>query len=304
LTFVSHIKEIHIEPTTVCQAECSMCPRTVAGYHLDKNKNTEIDLNMFKTLIGPYISSLEKILFCGVLGDPAASKDLLKMIEWSIEQNNNIVIGMNTNGGLRNGQWWEKLAQLTRENIFSYVVFSIDGLEDTNHIYRKNVVWKNLIENAKSFIDNGGNAQWDSLIFKHNQHQVEEMKQLAQSLKFNIFRIKVSSRFTGDDKVGPPDGGVPVIESTEFSCMAVRTGTLYLSAAGKWYPCCHIHNAESFNQFENWGFPIVDVDSRNIEWKSLEQRIDKKDMLPDVCKRSCGTTEKTKQWVNEWNLNV
>ncbi len=75
------------------------------------------------------------------------------------------------------------------------VIFSIDGLDDTNHVYRQNVVWERIIENAKSFIGNGGRARWDYIIFQHNEHQVEEAEQLSQSLGFERFQKKKSGRF-------------------------------------------------------------------------------------------------------------
>jgi hypothetical protein len=44
-------------------------------------------------------------------------------------------------------------------------------LEDTNHLYRENVEWKKIMENARAFISAGGTAHWDMLIFDHNKHQ-------------------------------------------------------------------------------------------------------------------------------------
>ena len=159
MTFVKNIRELHIEPTSVCQAECPMCPRTMLGYHNDNLLNSELTLDDFKRYIDPYLESLDKILFCGVLGEPVAAHDLLAMIKHALDVNPEITIGINTNGGLRSTSWWQDLANMIKSNIKSYVVFSIDGLEDTNHIYRKRVSWQKLMENAKAYIDAGGNAQ-------------------------------------------------------------------------------------------------------------------------------------------------
>ena len=71
-----------------------------------------------------------------------------------------------------------------------YCVFSIDGLEDTNHLYRRNVKWEKVIENARSFITAGGKAHWDMLVFEHNKHQVDEAKSYANKLGFVWFRSK------------------------------------------------------------------------------------------------------------------
>ena len=66
-------------------------------------------------------------------------------------------------------------------------MFSIDGLEDTNHIYRRNVNWKKLMGNAQAYIDAGGVARWEYLIFKHNEHQLVLAEQTASAMGFDKF---------------------------------------------------------------------------------------------------------------------
>ena len=56
------------------------------------------------------------------------------------------------------------------------VVFGIDGLEDTSHIYRVNTSFKKVIENAEAFIKQGGLGTWQFIVFKHNVHQLESAK--------------------------------------------------------------------------------------------------------------------------------
>ena len=56
------------------------------------------------------------------------------------------------------------------------VIFAIDGLEDTNHLYRVNTNFNKIMENAKAFINAGGIARWDFIAFAHNEHQIEEAK--------------------------------------------------------------------------------------------------------------------------------
>jgi hypothetical protein len=41
--------------------------------------------------------------------------------------------------------------------------------------------------NVKAFIDAGGNAVWEYLIFEHNEHQVEQARQMSKDLGFVIF---------------------------------------------------------------------------------------------------------------------
>jgi hypothetical protein len=76
------------------------------------------------------------------------------------------------------------------------VVFAIDGLRDTLAVYRRNVSFDKVVANASAFIDAGGKAEWDFLIFEHNEHQVESARAQAEALGFESFNPKRSARFT------------------------------------------------------------------------------------------------------------
>ena len=43
------------------------------------------------------------------------------------------------------------------------------------------------MENARAFIDEGGNAAWQYLIFPWNAHQVDEAKELSVEMGFKQF---------------------------------------------------------------------------------------------------------------------
>jgi len=102
-------------------------------------------------------------------------------------------LSMNTNAGAKDEKWWAELAKVFGR--MGTVIFNVDGLSDTNHIYRQNVVWNNIERNMKAFIAAGGRARWDFLIFKHNEHQVEEAEALAAKWGVERFQKKKSGRF-------------------------------------------------------------------------------------------------------------
>jgi sulfatase maturation enzyme AslB (radical SAM superfamily) len=101
---------------------------------------------------------------------------------------------MNTNGGLQTTFWWYELAKIMNQPR-DYVVFSIDGLESTNATYRQNVVWNKIMSNTRSFIEAGGSAHWDMLVYRHNEHQVDEARRLSSELGFANFNLKLTGRF-------------------------------------------------------------------------------------------------------------
>jgi len=108
------------------------------------------------------IQQLDKMFMCGNYGDPAAGKNTLDIFQEFRKIIPDIVLGMNTNGGIQTTFWWYELAKIMNQPQ-DYVVFSIDGLESTNGTYRKNVVWNKLMSNARSFVEAGGSAHWDML---------------------------------------------------------------------------------------------------------------------------------------------
>jgi len=203
------IKKVQMETSSVCNAACPMCARELPPF--DKKKDAvSLSLEKVKEILSiEFISNLEYLDMCGNTGDPAAAPDTIKIFKYFRDINNTMSFGMHTNGSLRNKQWWEDLGSVLSRPGDS-CTFSVDGLEDTNHIYRVNTVFKKIIENSSAFIAAGGRANWDFLVFEHNEHQVEDARKLAKELGFVRFRTKVSNRFFRFDikHLKPPKGKI------------------------------------------------------------------------------------------------
>ena len=189
------IKVIHLEVTQNCQASCPMCDRNMNGAGVNSHINLdELSLEDCKRIFLPeFIAQLNTMYMCGNLGDPIVAKDTLEIFEYFREHNPNMWLSMNTNAGAKNEEWWKRLAKTF--GTMGAVIFSVDGLRDTNHLYRQGVVWDNVERSMKAFIAAGGRARWDFLIFEHNQHQVEEAEELAQIMRFEKFVAKKTGRF-------------------------------------------------------------------------------------------------------------
>ena len=54
---------------------------------------------------------------------------------------------------------------------------------------------------CNQFIEAGGVAYWDMLVFKHNEHQIEEVRQLAKNMGFKNVRIKSPDGLVWDNKI-------------------------------------------------------------------------------------------------------
>lgn len=190
-----NIRILDIEASNMCNAACPMCARSFQGV-----ENTNLDLQNLKVSalepLRPYLGNLTTLSFCGNYGDPILNKDLTDIIDFTREINPDCSCMIHTNGGARSESWWRSLAKYR----WLKVRFGIDGLEDTNHLYRRNVRWDLLERNFRAFIDAGGVAEWKMIVFKHNEHEVELCRQRAEAEGFKDFMYVVTNRFTDGDK--------------------------------------------------------------------------------------------------------
>jgi hypothetical protein len=112
-------------------------------------------------------SNLTGINYCGNLGDPGTATDLIPVLRYFREQSPNIVQHVRTNGGMKGEKFWTEMGEFFRDqpppkddHLFNRagVVFSVDGLSDTNHIYRRGVIWDKLFRNMKAYSNTGAKA--------------------------------------------------------------------------------------------------------------------------------------------------
>jgi MoaA/NifB/PqqE/SkfB family radical SAM enzyme len=184
------VTSLHIEPSSRCNASCPVCARNSrGGAVLPDLELTELSLADIKQMIPvELIAQITNITFCGNIGDPGMTTELLQILEYFREHSPNIQLRVSTNGGMRNAEFWTAMGNFFKINQTGYsgVVFGVDGLEDTNHIYRRGVIWEKLIRNMRAYSATGATARWEWLLFDHNKHQIEEAQKLAKELKFEL----------------------------------------------------------------------------------------------------------------------
>lgn len=285
---LSNIKILHIEPTDACNAACPQCARET-DISFNKNELHHLTVAQLANLLDEStIKNLNKVFMCGDYGDPAAGRYTIELYNYFRSINPNIILGMNTNGGLRDAKWWTNLAALINKEK-DYVVFSIDGLEDTNHIYRVNTDWNKIIKNATAFIQAGGLAHWEMLVFKHNEHQVEQVRELAKDLGFKWFRAKVSRRFesTPVSFLQTPAGWTsPIVTKGAIECSAFKDQSLYISAKGVLHPCCWLGSTS---------YTINDFTNIQQSWKTSAPN----KTCTSTCTKNINGTSFTNQWQQE-----
>tara|TARA_B100000676_G_C18061015_1_gene837747 strand:+ start:254 stop:1246 length:993 start_codon:yes stop_codon:yes gene_type:complete len=253
---LADIRAIHLEVTSRCQAKCPMCARRENGGPLNPYMGLdEITVDKFMEWFDiDFIKQLNHLGMCGNLGDPIVAKDTVPILQYLRETNPVMGLQMHTNGSGRTDKWWKELAKLNVN-----VVFAIDGLADTHSRYRINTDWNKIIHNVMTFVDAGGSARWDMLVFEHNEHQVESCRELSQRLGMTNFSVKHTTRFRDGkfrvlneqgqqiDTLFPTDKSREMMGKVKQSqeehlpkinCKAVKDSMMYVSALGTVTPCC------------------------------------------------------------------
>ena len=138
-------------------------------------------------------------MYNGDIGDAMMHPNIDDIII-EIDKKRPMVQHIHTNGG---GAWYEKFKKIAEhvdgdlsKNIF--FVFSIDGLEDTNHLYRRNVQWKHIIKNAEILRKHKVHVRWRMNRFKHNEHQIDTARQMAEDWGWEF---SLNDRTWGHEKV-------------------------------------------------------------------------------------------------------
>ena len=256
------LSAVQIELTSRCQASCPMCPRNLYGGL--ENPNLVIDewtLDDFKQIMNEEVlGKMLQVLFCGQYGDALLNPYLHDICRYIVESNPNTMINIHTNGSLHKEEYWRELARILPK--FHTIHFGIDGFEDTHSLYRIGTDYNKVIRNMKAFIDAGGNATWDFLRFKHNEHQVDAARKFAEELGCKSFAVKDTTRFINGepfkvvDKNGSilhylepaSDANVSYINqyivdnykdflNVELDCFALDMKRVYIDASKRVFPC-------------------------------------------------------------------
>ena len=295
---IDNLNTINVELTNYCNAACPMCARFKWDGELNKEKVNSVhtSLSLIKNKIPiKVIEQLKRFYSVGTYGDPLMNPECFQIYEWIKMHNENCKLEMHSNGGGRSTDFWSALGSLGVG-----VMFGIDGLADTNHLYRRNVQWDTLIKNVKVFIKAGGIARWKYIIFKHNEHQIDEARTLSKELGFKNFgpvfsdRWKESNWVTGElremDKMKVDDyyiekpmsqkdkyyqsTSVKVYNDEQFNmqkkivCQVFSNGVheIYIRANGYVQPCCMLGDLD-VHESKNL---IKDFDLVNLNKTSLE----------------------------------
>lgn len=246
---------ISVEASNYCNLHCPECP---VGTRTDKSfENKNFDLISFKNLIDTNKQTLLHVILY-FQGEPFLNKNLLKLVEYA--HKSHIFTSTSTNGQLLS----KKNAKDIVLSGLDKLIISIDGttqevyekyrmggsLEKALNGIRELVYWKEQLKCVTPLLE----IQF--IVFKTNEHQMEEIKQLAKELKVDRLKFKTAQLYDFEHgnalltslkkyaRYKKSKNGNYVIKSKlQNHCQRLWTGGV-VNAKGEVLPCCFDKKSE------------------------------------------------------------
>ena len=322
------VKKFEIELSSHCNARCPLCIRQLLG--TDKERpgfdKGHITFDQIKKIVSQLPNPSDVVFyFAGVGGDPLMNPQVVDIFRYCAERLK--AVCLDTNGSLRAPKVWKDLGEISMKYPGAAITFSIDGLEDTNHLYRIRTKWSKIMQSAKEYINAGGIAEWKFIVFKHNEHQVEEAKKLAYKIGFHNFIWEPSVRhyspeedtFIKTEGIGELVPEVPTVTKQKnvryeaiksakaISCKVLKKKMMYITHDFKLLPCCYFHSWQVIDDYLKFIGKSKDARTyfvnfnNDLNQRSLETIMedeffnkiisDWNSCKPDVCANNCNQNE-------------
>ncbi|MGZ3911108.1 MAG: SPASM domain-containing protein [Flavisolibacter sp.] len=197
---------ISFEPTTSCNLRCPECP---SGLRAFSRPTGMLKKDFFSETIDQLHRELTYLVFY-FQGEPYLNPDFLDMVAYAVSRK--IYTATSTNAHYLN----DKNARRTVESGLDRLIISIDGTtQETYQQYRvggqlhkvlegaRNIVkWKKELNSKKPFVI------FQFLVVRHNEHQIEEVQQLARETGVDQVRLKTAQVY---DYENDPNQLIPTL---------------------------------------------------------------------------------------------
>lgn len=306
------VRSFNMEITNRCTLACPQCART--GNEWVKANLEDIPIavleNTFPLSRRAAFTGL-RVNLCGTYGDCIYHRRFHAVLSYLKEAG--IGVSMETNGSHRKLDWWRKTCDILTDD--DMITFSVDGLESTNHIYRVNARWQD-IESAMRYCAKRVTVDWKFIVFRHNEHQLDEARALAADIGVRRLLFKKSGRFSQENPMTPLNEeyvGLVTrnrreieklirqgLDDDEFDARVAiapkcRFGKdLSVTAHGYVYPCSPSEPSEPSGWF-NENLEHFDLRKHTLDeilgsskWQELESLWERASTAPRACREYCG----------------
>ncbi|MFV1974769.1 MAG: radical SAM/SPASM domain-containing protein [Candidatus Scalindua sp.] len=175
-----------LEVTNVCNLKCPFC---LTGKGISGGRDVRhLSFKEAKTIIDP-VADYIYLLQLYTWGEPLLNKDTIKIIEYAKERN--IYVMLSTNATAMTSAYNERLIN---SNI-DYLMVAIDGgSDDTYKKYRVGGNYTKVLANVRDLLDQKKKlgldhpfVEWQFIVFRHNEHEVQDTEKMAYEIGINKF---------------------------------------------------------------------------------------------------------------------
>jgi radical SAM protein with 4Fe4S-binding SPASM domain len=198
---------VSVEPTTSCNLRCPECP---SGLRAFTRPTGMLEKNFFRDTINQLSKDLLYLIFY-FQGEPYLNPEFLEMVRYASKKG--IYTATSTNAHYLN----DANAKKTVESGLDRLIISIDGTtQDVYEQYRvggklekvlegtRNIMkWKKELKSKTPFVF------FQFLVVKPNEHQIENIKQLAKEIGVDDVRFKTAQVY---DYENDPNNLIPTID--------------------------------------------------------------------------------------------
>jgi radical SAM protein with 4Fe4S-binding SPASM domain len=181
---------ISIEPSNRCNLSCLECPTGTRSLTREKG---EFSMEAYRKILNEKAKDLLYLNFY-FQGEPFLNKDITEMI--NLASNEKIYTSVSTNAH----QIDEELARKIVKSGLNRLIISIDGV--SQEVYEKYRVGgelakviqatQNVINEKKRLSTNFPKIVFQFLVFRHNEHQIEDVRQLGKEMGVDKVEIKTA----------------------------------------------------------------------------------------------------------------
>ncbi len=291
---------MEIEPTTSCNLRCPQCPSGLREFTRDTGM---LDLNLYKKIIDELHPELVWLILY-FQGEPFLNKSFLEFVKYAASKN--LYTATSSNAHYFN----DEMAKATVESGLDRLIISIDGTnQETYSKYRKGGQLNKVIEGTENLLKwkkelgiQTPHIIWQFIAFKHNEHQIPEIKKLAKEIGVDelgiktaqIYDYQTSNEFIPENedlsRYSKTETGYQIKNKLLNQCWRMWRGSV-ITWDGLVVPCCFDKDAtHRFGNITKQSFKSV---WSGEQYNNFRKAILKSRKEIDIC-TNC--TEGTKVW--------
>lgn len=291
---------MEIEPTTSCNLRCPQCPSGLREFTRDTGM---LDLDLYKKIIDELSPELVWLILY-FQGEPFLNKSFLEFVKYAASKNLYTATSSNAH------YFTDEMAKATIESGLDRLIISIDGTnQETYSKYRKGGQLSKVIEGTENLLKwkkqlgvQTPHIIWQFIAFKHNEHQIPEIKKLAKEIGVDelgiktaqIYDYQTSNEFIPENedlsRYSKTETGYQIKNKLLNQCWRMWRGSV-ITWDGLVVPCCFDKDAtHRFGNISKQSFKSV---WSGEQYNNFRKAILKSRKEIDIC-TNC--TEGTKVW--------